>query len=537
MSITAYSNTSYNLSGLLDNIERGETRCRTSSARSYGTVPNRNLFDPCNFSALMFPPPGRKVHAESAEFRPRGPTPRIVDGAALTALSLKGWKSSGGLLPVAHQTPFGLAGRSRSGTHGGDLNSSRTFQFSGRRWPAWRCPSLHRATEEAKGPLDGEESLHIENAIQQLYDLRNYPFEVMELASTLDEEQAAEVFVRINSGGIALGQADFILTLMSVWWDAGRQELEDFSRAARLPAQGPSPANPFIDPAPDQLLRIIAGLAFRRARLRFVFAVLTGKDLQTGERSTERREAQFTALQEAQREALDLTNWHEFLKAVRRAGFRSGSMISSKNNLIFSYLIYLIGRRDHGIDRQELREVIARFFFMASMTSRYTGNVETQVEQDLRRIGETSSGEEFVGVLDSLIATSLTEDFWTTRLPDSLETSAAYGPTVFAYSASLVLLGARPLFSKLSMAELMDPSVHAPRSAAERHHLFPKAHLARKGIQGTRTVNQMANYAWVEWPDNLAIRDRAPSDYFPEFFERLTPAEQEKGVLACLPDR
>lgn len=54
----------------------------------------------------------------------------------------------------------------------------------------------------------------------------------MELSATVDAEKAAEVFARINSEGVQLNQADFILTLMSVFWDKGRKQLEDFSRTA-----------------------------------------------------------------------------------------------------------------------------------------------------------------------------------------------------------------------------------------------------------------------------------------------------------------
>ena len=53
---------------------------------------------------------------------------------------------------------------------------------------------------------------------------------------------------------------------MSVCWDEGRTELEEFCRAARHPAQaGPSsPFNQLIEPDPDQLLRVAVGLGFRR---------------------------------------------------------------------------------------------------------------------------------------------------------------------------------------------------------------------------------------------------------------------------------
>src|SRR3990172_391468 len=104
---------------------------------------------------------------------------------------------------------------------------------------------------------------------------------------------------------------------MSVFGDTGRAELEHFGRESRIPAIfGPSPFNHFIRPDPDQLLRVSVGLGFRRARLQYVYNILRGKDLETGEFSTERREKQFNILQSAQNRMLDLQNWHEFLKAI-----------------------------------------------------------------------------------------------------------------------------------------------------------------------------------------------------------------------------
>ena len=130
----------------------------------------------------------------------------------------------------------------------------------------------------------------------------------------------------------------------------------------------PSPANPFIEPSADQLLRVSAGLALRRGRLQYVYQMLRGKDLETKQVSPEIRERQFERLRQAQKSVLDLTNWHEFLKAVRRAGYRSGSMITSHNNLLFSYLLYLVGRDQYRLDRRPLREIIARWFFTACLT-------------------------------------------------------------------------------------------------------------------------------------------------------------------------
>jgi len=203
----------------------------------------------------------------------------------------------------------------------------------------------------------------LEERIDRVRDLREFRFQVIELGAAADEEQVAEIFVRINSEGVKLNQSDFILTLMSVHWEKGRRQLEDFSRAAIDAAvTGPSPRNPFLDPSPDQMLRVAVAVAFRRARLQYVYNILRGKDLDSGQVSAERRQQQFERLAKAQEKTLDLDSWHEFLRCLTAAGFRDRKMITSDNDLLFSYALWLIGRHDFGLAPSALRPVIARWF-------------------------------------------------------------------------------------------------------------------------------------------------------------------------------
>ena len=200
---------------------------------------------------------------------------------------------------------------------------------------------------KAKVSLTEEEEELISHNLDRLFDLQKYPFTALEIASTVDEEQVADIFVRINSEGVKLNQADFILTLLSVFWDEGRAALEHFCRAARKP---PAPgrarhrSTTSSSPIPDQLLRVSVAFGFGRGRLKSVYQVLRGKDLDTGVFSPERREQQFGVLKEAQAEVLNLTYWHQFLSALIGAGYRSGEMISSQNALLYAYAFYLIGR-------------------------------------------------------------------------------------------------------------------------------------------------------------------------------------------------
>lgn len=382
-----------------------------------------------------------------------------------------------------------------------------------------------RLDRSQEAPLDHDQQDLLEERIDRVRDLRDFRFQVIELGSNADEEQVAEIFVRINSEGVKLNQADFILTLMSVHWEKGRRELEDFARRAVDPSvSGPSPRNPFIDPSPDQLLRAGVGLAFRRGRLKHVYSILRGKDLETGDVSPERRDAQFERLRVAQDDVLDLSNWHEFLKCLIHAGFRSRRMITSDTTIIFSYIMWLIGRRDFNLDRRRLRTVIARWFFMAHTTGRYTSSPESAIEADLARIGAIpdGDGDAFCAELDRIIRSNFTGDYWEISLPNRLDTSSSRSPVLFAYWAALNLLDAEALFSDVRVRDLLDPDATAPRSI-ERHHLFPREYLRSIGITGTRQVNAIANMAFLDWPDNATIGARAPREYWPVMTESLDP--------------
>lgn len=395
---------------------------------------------------------------------------------------------------------------------------------------AWSFTNAFIDELGASREMTDHERQLVGTSLGKLAGLTGYQFSALELSSDLDIDEVAEVFVRINSTGIALNSADFILTLMSVHHKEARHQLEDFSRAAQKPStKGASPYNHFHTPSPDELLRVAVGLGLKRGVLQNAYQALRGRDPVTKEVDETRREENFEKLLAAQDKVLNLTNWHEYIVAVKRAGYRSGEMLTSANNFLYCYLVFLLGRHEFNVGQSELREAVARWFFMASLTGRYTGSPETALESDLRRFSDASSAEEFVAVIDQVIDTQLTDDYWTVTLPDLLESSAAWSPYLFGYYASLNLLDAKALFSKMRINDLFDPGQKQTKSPVERHHLFPKAYLASIGVVGMTRTNQIANFAFVEWADNIAISDASPADYFPQYFDKLPPADREQA--------
>jgi hypothetical protein len=398
-----------------------------------------------------------------------------------------------------------------------------------------------RRLEEARGELSENDKDILDEQFDRVRDVGAYPFQVIELDAAMDEEQVADVFVRVNSEGVPLNQADFILTLMSVFRDKARRQLEDFSRDAKRPTiSGASPFNWYLQPQPDQLLRVSIALAFRRAVLKHAYTLLRGRSLESGEFSPELREVQFDRLQQAQDHVLNLLHWHEFLQCIERAGFRSSKMVAGSNAVLYTYALWLIGRIDYGVPIDKLREVIARWFFMAHTTARYSGSFESTFESDMVRLNELELGDArgYVNALDRVIDDRLTADYWNISLPNDLGTSAAKSPSLMAYLASLNIHDADVLLSTTKVRSRLDPAI-ALKKGIERHHLFPKSHLKKNGISDIKKVNQIANFAMVEWSDNIKISDQSPSVYWPANLaeKELEPARLKKQVdLHALPD-
>jgi hypothetical protein len=253
-----------------------------------------------------------------------------------------------------------------------------------------------------------------------------------------------------------------------------------------------------------------------------VYQVLRGKDVDTGLLSPQRREKQFEKLREAQAKVLNLTSWHQFFNALVGAGFRSGELVSSEIALLYTYVFYLIGRTQCGVPLHTLDKLIGRWFYASTLRGRYTGSSETVMDDDLSRVKDLAGAGAFEATLDRIIIDTLTSDFWTITLPNSLETSSSRSPALFAYYAAQNKLGAPVLFSNKRIFELLDPMVSLKKKALDRHHLFPRAWLESQGITDVKLVNQIANMALVEWPDDMDISDTPPAVYVPKMRSRFS---------------
>jgi hypothetical protein len=392
--------------------------------------------------------------------------------------------------------------------------------WDGRRTPTQIRRDLIKDLRDKGRVVDDRYEDAVDQNLGRAYAITNYRFPTVDIrkvatgpSDEITDEDVAEIFVRINNQGTRLGQADFVLTLLSVFHGELRDQIEERARIMS--------SESFIGVDSQQLLRAICGVGFGRARMSAIYRYLRGVDPTTGDASARDRTRRLDQLDEAAKACLETTPWRDYLLCVRHAGFVSSSLVSSHNAIINGFTFYVRGRKI-GVPKDVLDKIIARWVFGTLLSARYSTSSETVFEQDLARIAraELAGPESFVSTLDSALGEVLTTDYFTHTLVAALETEKSRAPAALAFRAAQIVLGAKAFLSDQLLRNLLDPPTTATRSASELHHLFPRAWLQSRGIRERRLVNQVANLADAGWHENSVVSAQAPAYYVPRWRDR-----------------
>lgn len=389
-----------------------------------------------------------------------------------------------------------------------------------------------RAVNEArnkrveKALTDAEEDL-IENNINDLLNLSEYSLPTLEISYNAREEDVADIFVRVNSGGQSLTENNFIQTLISVYENETSDQMNLFCEQSRIPASGTS-YNNIIAIEPSHLIRMAVGVGFRRARLRYAYMLLRGKNLETGKYSAEERQENLAKFKEALLKVMDLNNWHAFLNCIGEAGYISKTQIASSNAVVFSYVLYLIAKYDYKLDAVRLKKTIAKWFFMGAITYFYTGSTESEVEKQFADLRNVHDAEQFIAYIERTITTRFTEDYFRLTLPNELNSAAAISPAWNGYIAAQVVLNTPMLFSATPVSKYFILGASGTKNAVDKHHIFPKNYLTQIGYMTDRERNQIANFTYLDYVTNIDISDDPPVEYVEHYRNRMGEAEYHK---------
>lgn len=375
----------------------------------------------------------------------------------------------------------------------------------------------------------------VSRVLERLRRILNNHVGVIELDSGLDIDTVTEIFIRVNSAGAQLSQADFAMSKIAVNEKYGggplRKAIDYFCHAAKSPefldtVERTDPdfarteyframawlrdANDDLyDPTYTDVLRVAFTTEFRRGELNQLVALLSGRNFETREYEEEVVERSFADLKRGVLSFMNRTHFERLTMILRSAGFITSDLITSANAVNFAYVVYLCGRKEN-LNAAVLERMVRRWYAMSVLRGRYTASPETAFAVDIRQISSQGLGR----YLESVIATELPETFWTGMLPQQLNTSTARNPSFCCFQAAQVKLGDKGFLSRdITVRDLL-------LNRSDIHHVFPKKHLKQLGLKPGE-YNQIANYAIAQSEINIAIRDKAPEVYFAELAEQV----------------
>jgi hypothetical protein len=382
-------------------------------------------------------------------------------------------------------------------------------------------------------------------SLQRLLKIVNNSVGLIELAEDLDIETVTEIFIRVNSAGAELSQADFAMSKIAVNETYGgntlRKAIEYFCHLAISPdfysqieKNDPEFAkseflpkmawlrdinDDLYDPTYTDMLRVAFTSEFGRGKLQDLVALLSGRNFATKQYEEGIAEESFARLKQGILAFMSKTHFDRITMILRSAGFVTSDLIRSRNAINFAYILYLRGRREN-LPADDIESLVRRWFAMSILTGRYSGSPETAFDLDIRQI----DSQGLMTYAKAVIENELPSTFWTGMLPQLMDTSSAMSPYFIAYQAAQARLGDRGFLSAgITVRDLL-------LNRGDKHHVFPRKHLQRGGASRS-SYNQIANFVMAQSEINIAIGDKAPEVYFAELREQVSGGSRRYGGI------
>ena len=407
---------------------------------------------------------------------------------------------------------------------------------------------LLQITKAYTAQNDGVDEDAVFAALERLRKVINNHVGIIELSDDLDIETVTEIFIRVNSAGTELSQADFVMSKIAVNETFGgntlRKAIDYFCHLAVAPEflariekgdkafaeseffqqmRWLKDANDDIyDPTYTDMLRVAFTSEFGRGKLQDLVALLSGRNFQTKQFEEAIAEASFAKLRQGVLAFINKTHFDRITMILRSAGFVTSSLIRGRNAVNFAYIVYLRGRAQ-GLPAADLERLVRRWYAMSILSRRYAGAPEGAFDLDIRQI----EARGLVDYVQSVIDNELPDSFWTGMLPQLMDTSSSSSPYFMAYQAAQVKLGEKGFLSR-------DITVHdLLMNRSDVHHVYPQKHLKDQGLSKGK-YNQIANFVLAQSEINIAIGARAPDVYFAELAAQCNGGKKRFGGITDL---
>jgi len=368
---------------------------------------------------------------------------------------------------------------------------------------------------------------------------------LIELNADLDIDAVTEIFIRINSQGVVLSQADFAMSKIAVnerykgnilrkvidyfchlsvepvfynqlkEIDKQFTETEYFQKMSWLKNE----IDDLYDPSYTDMLRVAFTYRFNRGKLQDLVALLSGRNFETRQYEETIVEDSFQKLDEGIKAYINESNFKKFIMILRSAGFISSSLIRSQNAINFAYVLYLT-LRESGEQQAEIESLVRKWFALTILTGRYSGSPESQFDKDIRRIDENGAQK----YIADAIAAELSDNFWEVALPQQMNTSVSSSPLFSVFLASQVKNNDKGFLSReITVKDLIELK-------GDVHHIFPREYLKKHGCN-RGIYNQIANYVMAQSEINIAIGSNPPAVYLNDVLNQCRGGKLKYGGI------
>lgn len=273
----------------------------------------------------------------------------------------------------------------------------------------------------------------LNKTIMRLIEIKNRQIGIITLSNEITIDEVTEIFIRINSQGTKLNQADFAMSRMAANEKYGgntlRKAIEYFSHLAVSPEwyndmikdddfqKAPysekmawlrNDKESIYDPDFNDILRVSFMYKFGRAKMKDLVALLEGRNFETRENEEQISENTFKLMSESIMEFMNQHNFTNFILSIKSAGFVSEKLINSQMTLDFAYTLYLLLHSDPTIDKGQIKHYVQRWYVLSTLTSRYITSPESVMDYDIKRMKERG----FLSYYNEIESAELSETFW-----------------------------------------------------------------------------------------------------------------------------
>ena len=388
----------------------------------------------------------------------------------------------------------------------------------------------------------------IEKNIEKLLQIKSKQVGFIELDSGLDIEAVTEIFIRINSKGVVLSQADFAMSKIASYDTEDnfgvnlRKCIDYFCHLSREPqffkhisendvefkntmylskiAWLKDENDDLYDPDYSDVLRVSFTKQFERGKMADLVALLSGRNFETRSFEQNIMDESFQKLRDSVLEFVSETNFKRFVMIIKSCGFTSSDLINSQNALNFAYILFL-KLREKGVNPSAIEKCVQRWFVMSLLTGRYSGSPESKFDFDIKQVSKDGAEK----IFESIEEADLSDAFWNARLVQELDKASINNPFLNLFFAAQIKTNDKGFLSTdITVGNMID-------HRGDIHHLFPREYLKANGFE-RGDYNQIANFVYAQSEINIKVGKKAPKDYMAEVIKQTKGGKLKYGGIA-----